>query len=166
MSKKQKAILIIFLVFDILIVTLLAGTIVKTWSLTQVTRKETPLSHCADAYLKALQDSDQQIAFAMEKDVIYITVSILAEKDKNEFDDSQMLWTLLDQLGTVAVHTTDICPNPQTMILQINIVRDVVAINHQAIIPMPDLLAWSQGTVSENQLTENIRYRQASVSSE
>ncbi len=163
MNKKQKIILIIFGIFDVAIVTLLAGTIVKTWSTYLATTNQSPASSCADFYLDALQDNDHQITFSMENDVIYTTISIHAGQGQDTLDDTQLLWALLNQLGPVAVRTTELCFNPRLLTVQLIITYETVTINHLALIPIQDLISWSQGTVSENDFAANIKYRQITL---
>jgi len=160
MNKKQKIILIIFGIFDIAIVTLLAGTIVKTWSTYSATINQSPASSCADFYLDALQDNNHQITFSMENDVIYTTILIHAGQDQDTLDDTQLLWALLNHLGPVAARTTELCLNPRLLTVQVNITYETVTINHLALIPIQDLISWSQGTISENDFAANIKYRQ------
>ncbi len=138
----------------------------KNWSLYQASSYQVPLSDCAGDYLEALQDNNRQITYALDQDIIYITVSTQIIEDERMLDEAQVLWALLDELRTVVAQTTETCRSPQSMNLQMYIVRQEIPSTHQVSISMQDLIDWTEGKLSDNNFASRIRYRQMVVISE
>ena len=160
MNKKQKIVLIIFAIVDVIIVAVLAGTILRTWSSYPASLVQSSQLSCADYYLNALQTADRQVTFALQNDAITITVSLPATED---LDDAELLWTLIDQVGQIAPKTKVICQEPRFLTIQLNVSRENVTNNHITIITLDDLIQWTQGNVSEEYFAANIKYRQIAV---
>ena len=166
MNKKQKTILIVFAVVDIVIVAVLAVTIFKTWTSYPVSMVQLPQASCANYFLDNLHTNDRQVTFSMKKDVIYLTVSHQAGKTSENLDDAELLWSLLDQLALIVPNLKEMCQEPHSLAIQLNVSRQNATNNHMSIILIEDLVLWSQGKVSDEYLAANIKYRQMSVASD
>ena len=163
MNIKQRLILVLFAIVDIVIVVFLASTVVKTWSSYPEAMVQSKQLTCAQHYLDALNTHQQQVTFSMDKDVIHIT---LATSNMEKLDDTEFLWTLIDQLGQIAFSTDELCLEPNTLIVQQTISNEIESNFHMSIISINDLISWTTGQLSDNQLAAQIKYRQTSMTSD
>lgn len=159
MNKKQKRILIIFGLLDIIAISLMVSVVIK--NLTQnapasPTTQATQISPCAQDILKQLSIYTNP-AVVWDDTQLSLAFTMTYSQPIPPKDSVQYLWIGLDTIANTAKET---CPPPPLIIITATAKGTVETHHHTAQLTGTDVVAWFEGELAENQLAEQTRYRQ------
>jgi hypothetical protein len=166
MKKYQRLILILFAIVDMIIIAFLARTVYKTSISYSEVGGYSPELNCASVLLDALNADHRQVIFSQHDGVIYLTISHTAVATIVEQDEVELLWSLLDQLAYSMPEAYDLCQEPESIVIQLDVLKNNTTKNHAAIIQVNDLIRWSKNEIDNHTLAANIKYRQVTVPSD
>lgn len=163
MNTKHKIILIIFGVIDIVIVALLGWTIYSTWSSYTSPLFQSQVSGCAKLYIDTFQKDGAQVTYSNSDGTISLNL-VIPYMETQSLDESILLWSILDQLGSVSENSSKLCENPERILLTLYITTDQDIQKYLIMVPVADLIAWSRNEISEDVFVKTIKYSPISPS--
>lgn len=155
MTRRQKLILIVLGVLDLIVIAGLATIVVRqTNQMVKPAAIVLPDDPCAEALLSALVTTDRAVTVAWTPDVAHLRVDLATAQ--RDIPGEQYLWITLDALPAPLPTS---CPIPKTMLLSIYVPSGE---HHTAQIDGHSLVYWLAGVHSDEVLASHARYRASS----
>jgi hypothetical protein len=152
MTNRQKLILIVLGVLDLIVIAGLVIIVVRQTR--QIARPAVTLpldDPCAEALLSAMVTTDRAVTVAWSPDVAHLTVDLTAER--RDTPGEQHLWIILDAIPAPLPAS---CPVPETILLSVQVPSGG---RHTVQIDGEDLANWLAGVHSDEDLVNRARYR-------
>ncbi len=158
MNRRQKRILIIFGIVDLIVVIALGVTLGHDlWSSSPIRTDFLPAA-CPQGLLQALPPSLQP-AVAWTPDRLDLTLNAHYAAPTPPAETPQLLWKALD--GIAAMLRLG-CPAPAQVTIRLTANGETITQYHIVQLDGAELAAWAAGTLSEAELATRAAYRQLS----
>lgn len=164
MTRKQKLILIILGVLDLVVIGALAVIIVRTMTATPATPPavvQAEVSPCMQRMLDACNalpiPFSDTATVAWDTTQLYITLQAVYPFAAPPSESAQLLWVALDE---IAVVLRSGCYIPETITITLTAHGNVETVRYLAQLAGQDVAAWMAGTLSEENLAAQSHFRQ------
>ncbi len=164
MTRKQKHILIILGVLDLVVVGALAIIVVRTMTATPAAPPSIVQAHVSPCVQRMLESCNalpapfsETATVAWDTTQLYITLHAAYPTATPPSDSAQLLWTALDEMAVVLKSG---CYTPETIIIALTAHGNAETVQYLAQLAGQDVTAWMAGTLSEENLAAQSHFRQ------
>ena len=174
MTRKQKLILIILGVLDFIVISALIAIVVHTSNTRAIhsipaasPNVQAQLSPCTRAMLETCAalplPFDNAPAVAWDATHLYVTLRATYPAATPPQESAQLLWTALDAIAAVLQNG---CTTPETITIALAAYGNAESVQYLAQFAGSDVAVWVEGTLPEDALAAQSRFRQTRISTD